>query len=59
MKVCSKANLTFSDACARVFSTIGSRSPYCGAPPRSSSQLAPHSIFIGLPVISERGSATG
>ncbi|CAM5568477.1 hypothetical protein EES47_16910 [Streptomyces sp. ADI98-12] len=59
MKVCSKANRIFSDAFSRVFATIGSSSPYSGAPPRSSSQLEPHSIFIGLPVSSERGAATG
>lgn len=59
MKVCSNWNLTFSAACSRVFSTIGSRSPYWAEPPRLSSQLEDHSIFIGLPLIRERGSATG
>lgn len=59
MKVCSKANRTFSAASWRTRWTIGSWSPCSGAPARLSSQFDDHSIFIGLPVICETGRATG
>ena len=55
MKVCSNSNFTFS----AIFASIGSRCAVSVEPPRSSSQLADHSIFMFLPLISDFGRATG
>ena len=55
MKVCSNSNFTFS----AIFASIGSRCAFSVEPPRSSSQLADHSIFMFLPEISDFGRATG
>ncbi len=55
MNVCSNSNFTLSAICL----SIGSLCPCSGAPPRSSSQLADQRIFMFLPLISERGRATG
>ena len=45
MKVCSNSNFTLS----AIFLSIGSRCAVAVEPPRSSSQLADHSIFMFLP----------
>src|ERR1035437_7023136 len=55
MKVFSKSSLISSET----FFRIGSFGVSLGEPPRSSSQLALQLIFIGLPLMSERGCATG
>ena len=55
MKVCSNSNFTLS----AMFLSIGSWCTVAGEPPRSSSQLADHSIFMSLPEISDFGRATG
>ena len=55
MKVFSNSNFTLSSMPL----SIGSSLPVRYVPPRSSSQLAPHSGFIGLPVSIECGRATG
>ena len=55
MKVCSNSNFTLS----AIFFSIGSRWVFAVEPPRSSSQLADHSIFMFLPEISDFGRATG
>ena len=55
MKVCSNSNFTLS----AIFFSIGSRCAVAVEPPRSSSQLADHSTFMVLPLISDFGRATG
>ncbi len=55
MKVCSNSNFTLS----AMFLSSTSLSPWSGEPPRSSSQLADHSIFMSLPEMSDFGRATG
>ncbi|MND01199.1 hypothetical protein D3C83_200930 [compost metagenome] len=45
--------------CWFTFRRIGSSRVSSGEPPRSSSQLALQEIFIGEPLISECGRATG
>ena len=59
MKVCSNSNLILSSASRRTRSTIGSRCPISGAPPRLSSQFADQVIFMFSPVINDFGRATG
>ena len=59
MKVCSSSNRIRSSDSRRTFSTIGSRWPISGAPPRSSSQFADQVILVSSPVISDFGRATG
>ena len=55
MNVCSNSNFTLS----AIFASIGSRWAVSVEPPRSSSQLADHSIFMSWPLISDFGRATG
>ena len=55
MKVCSNSNFTLS----AIFFSIGSCSSVAAEPPRSSSQLDDHVIFMSLPVSSDFGRATG
>src|SRR6478735_998859 len=55
MNVCSNESWTLSTIDAR----LGSFDAICGEPPRSSSQLGPHVIFMSLPVIALLGRATG
>ncbi len=55
MKVCSSSSRT----CSPTFFRTGSSGTISGEPPRSSSQFADHSTFIGLPLIRLRGGATG
>ena len=55
MKVCSNSNFTLS----AIFFSIGSRWAVAVEPPRSSSQLADHSIFMFWPEIRDFGLATG
>ncbi|MEJ7705126.1 MAG: hypothetical protein WKF47_16415 [Geodermatophilaceae bacterium] len=56
MKVCSNSNFTLS---AMFFEHRVRVAVVAGDPPRSSSQLADHSIFMSLPEISDLGRATG
>ncbi|OPZ55077.1 MAG: hypothetical protein BWY91_01275 [bacterium ADurb.BinA028] len=55
MNVFSNSNWTLSSMPL----SIGSLTACRREPPRSSSQLADHETFIGLPVMSEKGRATG
>ena len=55
MKVCSNSNFTLSSMPL----SIGSLAACSMLPPRSSSQLADHSTFICLPLMSDLGRATG
>ena len=55
MNVRSNSSLTLSDT----FLRTGSLRVSSGPPPRSSSQLADHSIFMSLPLSSDLGRATG
>ena len=63
MKVFSSSKRTFSSDSRRTdalsLATIGSRWPISLAPPRLSSQLADHVIFVFSPVMSDFGRATG
>ncbi|MNW59201.1 hypothetical protein D3C74_371070 [compost metagenome] len=55
MNVCSNSEATCSLMCCR----MGSSCMVSLDPPRSSSQLADHSIFMSSPVSSDLGFATG
>ena len=55
MNVCSNSALTS----VPTFLTIGSSARCSGEPPRLSSQLADQEIFMGSPLMSEYGRATG
>ena len=55
MKLSSSSSLI----CVLILARIGSPARISGLPPRSSSQFADHSTFIGLPLIRLRGGATG
>ena len=59
MKACSNSILTRSPTWSLIFTRTGSFGASSGPPARSSSQLADHSIFMFLPVMSDLGRATG